>query len=103
MKAARHRTPTRLAAIGLLAAFGAVACESQPSAQRVARDIIQTLAASEGLSEAEEQCMLERLDEYDKDELQDIGNDVNSDNAEVRQAAVDELLSFESDLSDCIN
>ena len=56
--------PRRLAAIVALAVV-AVGCVSDPSPNRVAEDLINTLATTE----EERECMLEVLEEYDVNEL----------------------------------
>ncbi len=94
MKPTKHRAPARLAAIALIAAFGVSACETQPSARRVARDLVESLP---GATPAQRECMLDRVDDYTKDELDDIGKGVNDGDPESEAA----LAKFERDLAAC--
>lgn len=82
-------------AIGLIAVFGVSACTSDPSAQRVAEDLVRTLA--QDFPEIEE-CMLEVVDSYD---LNDLGDKANSENAEISGPATAELDKFSVDLAAC--
>lgn len=75
----------------------ASACESQPSAKRVAEDIINTLATTD----EERDCMLDILDGYTQDELDDIGNAANGDDDAERAAAQVQLDELEARLSSC--
>jgi len=75
--------------------LGVSACTSDPSAERVAQDLVKTQAAD--FPEIEE-CMLEVIDDYD---LNDLGSDANSDNPEISGPAIAELDLFEADLVDC--
>ncbi len=85
--------PRRLAAIVALAVV-AVGCVSDPSPNRVAEDLINTLATTE----EERECMLEVLEEYDVNEL---GSDANSDNPLNADPANEELDRFQADLEAC--
>ena len=83
-------------AIGLVAAFGVSACQSSPSAERVARDLVSTLTQDH--PEIEE-CMLDLIeDDYD---LNDLGDKATSDNPEISGPALEELDQFEADLAAC--
>ena len=89
MKTTRPRSPRRLAALAAIAVLGVAACDSQPSAKRVAEDIIKTLAVDDPEVEA---CMLEVLDGYTKSELDAIGDGIDASNTveqEESQAALD--------------
>ncbi|MEO1055356.1 MAG: hypothetical protein AAFY28_00425 [Actinomycetota bacterium] len=86
--------PRRLAAIVALSVV-AVGCVSDPSANRVAQDLINTLATTE----EERECMLEVLEGYDN--IDDLGNDANSDTPAVAEAANEELDRFQADLEAC--
>jgi hypothetical protein len=58
-------------------ALGALgACQSQPGNRRVVGDVIESLAAPDitVLDEAQEACMLERLEVYTDDQLADIAD-----------------------------
>lgn len=82
-------------AIGLIAVLGVSACTSDPSAQRVAEDLVKTLTQDH--PEIEE-CMLGVVGDYD---LNDLGEKATSENAEISGAALAELDQFEADLADC--
>jgi hypothetical protein len=83
-----------LVAIVLAAGLGASACTSDPSANRVAEDLVRTLASTP----EQEECMLDVIDEY---ELNDLGEDAGSDNPDVAGPAQEELDRFEDDLRAC--
>jgi len=89
------RPIARTLAIAAVAVFGVTACTSDPSAERVAQDLVKTQAAD--FPEIEE-CMLGVIDDYD---LNDLGSDANSDNPEISGPAIAELDQFEADLVDC--
>lgn len=75
--------------------FGVSACQSQPSAARVARDLVETLT----LDHPEiRECMLGVVDDY---ELNELGDDANSENPEISGPALEELDRFEADLVAC--
>lgn len=76
-----------------VAALALVACESQPSAKRVAEDIVETLAENE----EEEACMKAVIEDLGKDELEQIGDGVNENDPD----AVAALRAFEASLEDC--
>jgi hypothetical protein len=82
-------------AIGMVAVLGLSACTSDPSAERVAEDLVKTLTQDH--PEIEE-CMLGVLEEYD---LNDLGEKANSENAEISGPALAELDRFEADLVAC--
>ena len=82
-------------AIGVIAVFGVSACTSDPSANRVAQDLVKT--ETQGFPDIEE-CMLEVIDDYD---LNGLGGDANSSNPEISGPAIAELEDFEADLVDC--
>jgi hypothetical protein len=82
-------------AIGSIAVLGVSACTSDPSAQRVAEDLVRTLA--QDFPEIEE-CMLEVVDSYD---LNDLGDKANNENAEISGPAQAELDEFEAELAAC--
>ena len=85
--------PRRLAAIVALAVV-AVGCVSDPSPNRVAEDLINTLATTE----EERECMLEVLEGYDVNER---GSDADSDNPLNADPANEELDRFQADLEAC--
>jgi len=82
-------------AIGLIAVLGVSACTSDPSAQRVAVDLVRTLA--QDFPEIEE-CMLEVVDSYD---LNDLGDKATNENPEISGPAQAGLDEFEADLAAC--
>jgi uncharacterized lipoprotein len=83
-------------AIGMVAVLGLSACTSDPSAERVAEDLVKTLTQDH--PEIEE-CMLDKvLEEYD---LSDLGEKANSENSEISGPALAELDRFEADLVAC--
>jgi len=83
--------------VALVAVLGLSACQSDPSAKRVAQDLVKTLAADDPVAQ---ECMLDVIDEYD---LNALGADAN-DGDEAEQAAANaELAKFEADLVDCQN
>ena len=79
----------------MLAVLGVSACTSDPSAQRVAEDIVRTVA--QDFPDIEE-CMLGVIDDYD---LNDLGDKANSDNPEISDPAKAEPAKFENDLAAC--
>jgi hypothetical protein len=82
-------------AIGLIAVLGVSACTSDPSATRVAEDLIKT--QTQGQPEIQE-CMLDVVTQYD---LDDLGDKATSDNEEISGPAIAELDDFEADLVAC--
>jgi hypothetical protein len=82
-------------AIGLIAVLGVSACTSDPSAERVAEDLVKTLTL--GHPEIEE-CMLDVVEDYD---LNDLGEKANNENSEISGPALAELDRFEADLVAC--
>ena len=97
MKTSR-RSLANTFAIGLVAVLGITACESDPSAHRVAEDLVKTLTADE--PEVQE-CMLEVIDGYTESELQDLGNDSLDGDAASKAKADEALDKFEADLAAC--
>ena len=79
----------------MIAVLGVSACTSDPSAQRVAEDIVRTVA--QDFPDIEE-CMLGVIDDYD---LNDLGDKANSDNPDISDPAKAELVKFEDDLAAC--
>jgi hypothetical protein len=92
---ASRRTLTQTAAIVLVAVFGMSACMSEPSPRRVAEDLIKT--ETQDQPEVQE-CMLAVLEDYDVNEL---GEQANSDNEARAAEARAELDEFEADLAAC--
>ncbi len=95
-----RRSITNALAIGLVAVIGMSACTSDPSARRVAEDLVKTVAQDEPEVEA---CMLAVIDDYDNEfGLQDLGSDAESENEEKSAPADAILADFEADLAACI-
>jgi hypothetical protein len=82
--------------VALVAVLGLSACQSDPSATRVAQDLVKTLAQTP----AEEECMLDVIDDYD---LNALGSDADSGDQAEQAAANAELAKFEDDLVACQN
>jgi hypothetical protein len=86
---------TRGLAVAAVAVLGVSACTSDPSAQRVAEDLVRTEAGD--FPEVEE-CMLDVVGDYD---LNDLGDAANSGDAEASAAANAELDEFQAALEAC--
>ena len=79
--------------------MGVSACSSQPSAKRVAQDLVKTETADQPKVQ---ECMLKVIDDYDKQYgLDTLGGDVDSSNTEASKAAQKTLDEFEADLAAC--
>jgi len=87
----------RAAALLMVAVFGVSACNSQPSAQRVAEDLINTLAKTD----EERDCMLKKVEAYSQDELEKIGEDADSGDVAAKAAANEELDKLQAELESC--
>ena len=92
------RRPVAVLAVAAVSLLGLTACSSDPSAKRVAQDLVKTIAADE--PEVEE-CMLEVIDGYSTDELEAIGEDSLDGDAAAQAAAQEALDKFEADLAAC--
>ena len=79
-----------LAAIG-----GLTACDSTPSARRVALDTIETLEVSESVKE----CMRTKVEAMSKDEVEAFAQGADETPPDPEAQAM--LDRFESDLADC--
>lgn len=91
-----------LAAVALVALVGLSACTSDPSAKRVAQDLVNTITMEPGGGgEKVRDCMLEVIDGYSTEELEAIGDDALSDNPEKKAEADKALAKFEADLAAC--
>jgi hypothetical protein len=80
----------------VIAAFGVLtACNSTPSARRVAFDVIETLDQPEGVK----QCMRDKVEGYSQDTIEDFakGADQNPPNED----SVAALEAFRDDLAEC--
>jgi hypothetical protein len=87
----------RVALLVGVALFGLSACRSQPSAHRVADDLINTLAKTD----AERTCMLGKIDAYSKGELEQLGNDSLSSDKATKAKADAELAKLQKELESC--
>ena len=88
----------RAAALLMVATLGVSACRSEPSAKRVADDLINTLAKTD----EERDCMLTKVDAIGKDKLEKIGTDAADGDAASKAAANAELDKLEADLKSCL-
>jgi hypothetical protein len=82
----------------LIAALGVTACSSDPSAERVAEDLINTLAETE----EERKCMIAKVDAIGGDELQEIGEDAEGSDVAAKAAADAELDELQAELESCL-
>jgi hypothetical protein len=98
VKTSPGRPLLRAAAVVMIAAMGVTACTSNPSAKRVAEDLINTLAETD----EERVCMLEKVDAYSKDELEEIGKDAESGDGATKAAANAELDKLQAELESCL-
>jgi hypothetical protein len=89
------RPVCRALAVLAVAVVGLSACNSDPGSKRVAEDIIQTAINQGDLTEAQGDCMFERVEQYSQDEL-DLITD-SADDAGPGTA----IELFEADLAAC--
>ena len=89
------RSIAQTLAVAAIAVLGVSSCTSDPSAKRVAQDLVKT--QTQDFPEIEE-CMLGVIDDYD---LNDLGDKALSETAGVSDPAKAELNKFEVDLADC--
>lgn len=103
----------RAAAVLMVATLGVSACRSEPSAQRVAEDLINTCmqesnpcelttAQLTGDPAVARQCMLDKVEAYGKDELQKIGDAAANGDVAAKAAADDQLKELQDDLESCM-
>ncbi len=81
--------------LAAIAVLSLTACDSDPSARRVSQDIINTAAEDGDLTDAQRDCMLDRLDSYSDDDLEAITDSAS----ESGPGTAIEL--FEADLASC--
>ena len=96
----REHPARRLGAVAVLAVLALGACTSDPSAHRVVEDIIRAETEDDASSDRRD-CMLEALEDFSDDDLENITTQLDSSNEGNRvegQAALDD---FESALSAC--
>jgi hypothetical protein len=92
----------RTAVVALVAVLGFGACTSQPSPKAVAQDYIESI----GLEPDQEQCMLEKLDNYDSETLTSIGDanlNVDFDQPDAVESGTPEFQAFVEDLNSCMS
>lgn len=91
-----------LAAVALVAVVGVSACTSDPSAKRVAQDLVNTVTMEPGGGgEKVRDCMLEVIDGYSTKELEDLGKNAQSSDEATAAEADKALKKFEADLAAC--
>lgn len=89
------RRRTILAASAAVLLLGLTACSTDPGARRVAEDIVKTAVFDGDLTQAEGDCMIEKLEDLDDDEFKAI-NDSAAD------AGPGTLLDqYQADLAAC--
>lgn len=91
------RSVRRAIAAAAVAALGLSACASTPSAKRVAQDTVDRVVAEEGLSAVQRECMLDAIDNYSEDRLEEIAESADAGNPE----GVAALAQFEAELAAC--
>jgi hypothetical protein len=90
--------PFRSVLVVLAALGGLTACNSTPSARRVAFDAVETLEVSEAVKE----CMRQKLEEdYSQETIEAFANGANQNPPDP--AAAEALERFEADLATCTN
>jgi hypothetical protein len=87
--------PFRSLLVVLVAVGGLTACNSTPSAKRVALDVIETLPVSDSVKE----CMRVKVKAYDEDTLESIAEGANQEPPKPEDEAA--LAEFEADLESC--
>jgi hypothetical protein len=93
--------PAAVVAVTVL--LGLTACTSTPSAKAVAQDYVESI---DGLTDAQRECMLEKLDEKTNDELEAIGEanvSVDFDAPDAVENATPEFQTFVADLQECMS
>jgi hypothetical protein len=88
------------ACIAVVALGGLSSCSSQPSNRRVVSDVIE----SQQLPPAQEACMLERLETYTDDQLDDIANENENWNPagdSMMEQASASMQLFIADYAEC--
>jgi hypothetical protein len=104
------RNSTLVAAVvGLLVL---TACESDPSPNRVAEDIVKAesldrerrIEAGEDIEPFDEQCMLDVLSssDFSNDQLNRIAEDLSKDGTPEQDTAEEDLAAYQAALEGCI-
>ena len=87
--------PFRSLLVVLVAVGGLAACNSTPSARRIALDVIDTLPVSETVKE----CMRTKVENYSEDDIESFAKGADKDPPDPEsQEALDQ---FEADLASC--
>jgi hypothetical protein len=99
----RRRRVLAVAAGVIALAAGTTACSSTPGNRRVLTDLIEGYVVTSEVTEAEGECMHERLAGYDDDELEAIAQD-NDDITQTNQEQwSDELRALMENFASCVN
>jgi len=85
-----------VALVGIVV-VGASACTSDPSAQRVAKDLVNTLVDDD----VQRECMLDKINSYSKDELEKISENADEAAATQNVGEISDLQKFQNDLESC--
>ena len=99
-RSTRRSRGAKLVALVGVVALAASACTSDPSAKRVAQDLVNTLLAADEDKEQRE-CMLEKIDGYTKDELEDISKNADEAAATQNVGEISDIQKFQNDLESC--
>lgn len=86
-----RRIPLLIAAVGLVGTLSA--CASEPSAQRIALDVVETL----DLDETIKNCMRTAIESYEPEELQRIADLAQAGNSD----GIADMARFEASLRSC--
>jgi hypothetical protein len=87
--------PLRSLLVVLAAVGGLTACNSTPSARRVALDVIDTLPVSDTVKE----CMRTKVKSYSEDEIESFADGANKNPPDPE--SLEALAQFEADLESC--
>lgn len=77
-----------------------VGCTSDPGPRQVAKDIIEAEYARDNTLDKD--CLLDRLEEWTDENLREIVDGLESNTADERQAAQDQLEKYEASLAGCV-
>lgn len=76
------------------------ACTSDPGPKRVAQDIVK--AESLANPDLDEECLLDRIDDYSNDDLVAISDGLARENSADQAEAAEALAQYKADLESCI-
>lgn len=93
------RRTRAVAAAAVVALVGLSACTSDPSAKRVAEDIIKAEAVLN--PDLDEECLLAELDKFSNDDLKAIDEDLEADNSDRNTEGETALRAYELSLGRC--